>query len=159
MPSMSILNPGIRIFLENLRKPRRNGSGFGKERWVEKNGGSNPRQLGLEMGCGSKLNSWGYAGFGVLFPYTRCQFGVPFVESTQLRRNICLWECRRHQAILIASFPNLNALAARAFCQATSGHGSKPKSVSPGEHPNPTTKIGSKMSGEFTYPEMGSHWC
>ena len=23
---------------------------------------------------------------------------------------------------------------------------------------NPTTKIGSKMGGEFTYPRMGSHW-
>ena len=27
----------------------------------------------------------------------------------------------------------------------------------PNEHPNPTTKIGSKMGGEFTYPKMGSH--
>ena len=26
----------------------------------------------------------------------------------------------------------------------------------PSEHPNPTTKIGSKMGGEFTYPKMGS---
>ena len=24
----------------------------------------------------------------------------------------------------------------------------------PGEHPNPTTKIGSQMGGEFTYPKM-----
>ena len=27
----------------------------------------------------------------------------------------------------------------------------------PSEHPNPTTKIGSKLGGEFTYPQMGSH--
>ena len=27
--------PGIRIFLENLRKPRENGSGFRKERWLK----------------------------------------------------------------------------------------------------------------------------
>ena len=28
----------------------------------------------------------------------------------------------------------------------------------PGEHPNPTTKIGAKMEGEFTEnPKMGSH--
>ena len=31
-----------------------------------------------------------------------------------------------------------------------SGHGSKPRT--PSEHPNPTTKIGSKIGGEFTYP-------
>ena len=30
------------------------------------------------------------------------------------------------------------------------GRGSKPRS----EHPNPTTKIGSKMGGEFNYPKM-----
>ena len=34
------------------------------------------------------------------------------------------------------------------------GHGSKPRT--PCEHPNPTTKVGSKLVGEFTYPEMGS---
>ena len=28
----------------------------------------------------------------------------------------------------------------------------------PSEHPNPTTKIGPKLGGEFTHPEMGSHW-
>ena len=32
------------------------------------------------------------------------------------------------------------------------------KTTHDGEHPNPTTKIGSKMGGEFTYPKMGSHW-
>ena len=31
------------------------------------------------------------------------------------------------------------------------GHGSKSKARTPSEHPNPTTKIGSKMGGEFTY--------
>ena len=36
------------------------------------------------------------------------------------------------------------------------GHGSK--SGTPSEHPNPTTQIGSKMGGEFTYPKMGSNW-
>ena len=35
------------------------------------------------------------------------------------------------------------------------GHGSKSRTS---EHPNPTTKIGSKMGGEFTYPKMGYHW-
>ena len=30
------------------------------------------------------------------------------------------------------------------------GHGSKAR-LAPSEHPNPTTKIGSKMGGEFTY--------
>ena len=30
VPAISIPNPGIRIFLENLRKPRENGSGFRK---------------------------------------------------------------------------------------------------------------------------------
>ena len=28
----------------------------------------------------------------------------------------------------------------------------------PSEHPNPTTKKGTKMGGEFTYPKVGSHW-
>ena len=28
------------------------------------------------------------------------------------------------------------------------------KNRTPSEHPNPTTKIGSKMGGEFTYPKM-----
>ena len=32
-----ILNPRIRIFLENLQKPRENGSGFRKERWLKRN--------------------------------------------------------------------------------------------------------------------------
>ena len=44
VPSNSILSPGIRIFLENLRKPRGNGSGFWKEgclKIMEKE--SNPR--------------------------------------------------------------------------------------------------------------------
>ena len=35
--------------------------------------------------------------------------------------------------------------------------GQKPNRT-PSEHPNPTTKIGSKMGGECTYPKMGSHW-
>ena len=39
--------------------------------------------------------------------------------------------------------------------QMASGHGSKSKSY-PREHPNPTTKIGSKLGGAFTYPKMGS---
>ena len=30
---------------------------------------------------------------------------------------------------------------------------SKSKARTPSEHPNPTTKIGSKMGGEFTYPK------
>ena len=30
--------------------------------------------------------------------------------------------------------------------------------VPPVNIPNPTTKIGSKMGGEFTYPKMGSQW-
>ena len=33
-----------------------------------------------------------------------------------------------------------------------------PKFRTPSEHPNPTTEMGSKMSGESTYPKMGSHW-
>ena len=28
----------------------------------------------------------------------------------------------------------------------------------PSKHPNPTTKIGSKLGGEFIYPRIGSHW-
>ena len=36
------------------------------------------------------------------------------------------------------------------------GHGSKAKSVTPSEHPNPTTKIGSNMSGAPT-PKW-YHW-
>ena len=39
----------------------------------------------------------------------------------------------------------------------TNGHGSK-HWFSPSEHLNPSTKIGSEMGGEFTYPKMGSHW-
>ena len=31
--------------------------------------------------------------------------------------------------------------------------GQKPNRT-PGEHTNPTTKIGSKMGGEFTYPKI-----
>ena len=31
-------------------------------------------------------------------------------------------------------------------------YGNGSKSHTPSEHPNPTTKIGSKMGGEFTYP-------
>ena len=38
-----------------------------------------------------------------------------------------------------------------------SGHGSNPNRT-PSEHPNPTSKRGSKMGGEFSYPKMGSHW-
>ena len=38
------------------------------------------------------------------------------------------------------------------------GHGSKAKFRTPSEHPKPTTKIGPKMGGEFTYPKMGSDW-
>ena len=34
-PSISILNPGIRIFLENLRKPK-NDPVFGKNRWLKR---------------------------------------------------------------------------------------------------------------------------
>ena len=42
VPSMSILNPGIRIFLENLRKPRENARSW-ERTMVEKNGnGINP---------------------------------------------------------------------------------------------------------------------
>ena len=37
------------------------------------------------------------------------------------------------------------------------GHGSKAKASTPSEHPNPTTKIGSK-NGWCTYPKMGYHW-
>ena len=37
---------------------------------------------------------------------------------------------------------------------ASNGHGPKPKARTVREHPNPTTKIGSKMGGEFTYPKM-----
>ena len=36
------------------------------------------------------------------------------------------------------------------------GWGSKP--CTPGEQPNPTTKIPTKLGGEFTYPEMGFDW-
>ena len=32
--------------------------------------------------------------------------------------------------------------------------GQNPNRLAPSEHPNPTTKIGSKMGGEFTYPKM-----
>ena len=35
------------------------------------------------------------------------------------------------------------------------GHGQK-QNRTPSEHPNPNTKMGSKMGGEFTYPRMGS---
>ena len=37
------------------------------------------------------------------------------------------------------------------------GHESKHR-LSPSEHPNPTTRIGFKMGGEFTYPRMVFHW-
>ena len=32
--------------------------------------------------------------------------------------------------------------------------GQNPKFRTPSEHPDPTTKIGSNMGGEFTYPKM-----
>ena len=42
--------PGIRIFLENLRKPRgKAGSGFWKDRMLEQNGESNPRMFGFQQ--------------------------------------------------------------------------------------------------------------
>ena len=36
--------------------------------------------------------------------------------------------------------------------------GQNPNRLVSSEHPNPTTKIGSKMGGEFTYPKLGFHW-
>ena len=51
--------------------------------------------------------------------------------------------------------PNTPERSFPAYRTSKSGHGSK--SSTPSEHPNPTTKIGSKMGGEFTYPiNMGS---
>ena len=50
VPSMSILNPGIRIFLENLRKPRENSDRFLKRKMVEKNGEPTPRMLCVDLG-------------------------------------------------------------------------------------------------------------
>ena len=35
---------------------------------------------------------------------------------------------------------------------ASNGHGSKSRARTPSEHPHPTTKMGSKMGGEFTNP-------
>ena len=32
--------------------------------------------------------------------------------------------------------------------------GQNPNRLAPSEHPNPTTKLGSKLGGEYTYPKM-----
>ena len=48
--------PGIRIFLENLRKPRGNGSGFWKERWLKRMG-NQPLEMQFASSAWYKANS------------------------------------------------------------------------------------------------------
>ena len=55
VPPISILNPGIRIFLENLQKPGENGDRFSKRTMVEKNG-ETTLELGPKIGASCALS-------------------------------------------------------------------------------------------------------
>ena len=92
-----------------------------------------------------------------VFPSSKCFKPPPFQSQKGLAitpPRVSFWPMRSHGKTLSDPFTIRSpGLFLGDWPKARpSGHGSK--SRTPSEHPNPTTKIPTKMGGEFTHPKM-----
>ena len=106
---------------------------------------------------GSHRNSWCFGGNQSKFLEKKKGVGHRFLKATIVKLHeppSCLHGVLRY---LHPTDPNhegvMNYLKLKPKPYGHMAMGQKPNRT-PSEHPNPTTKIGSKMGGEFTYPRM-----